>query len=66
MYGENFIARCELVCDRKNKALIVKNIWFEDGVKVNKTIKNELKKAYNRFMNFHKLTCIKFENNTEV
>lgn len=66
LYGESFIARCELVCDRKNKALIVKNIWFENGVKVNKTIKNELKKAYNKFMNFHKLSCIKFENNTEV
>ncbi len=66
LYGENFIARCELVCDRKNKALIIKNIWFEDGVKVNKTVKNELKKAYNRFMNFHKLDHIKFENNTEL
>lgn len=66
LYGDSFIARCELVCDRKNKTLIVKNIWFEDGVKVNKAIKNELKKAYKTFMYFNKLNSIKFENDTEI
>lgn len=66
LYGDRFIARCELVCDRKNKTLVVKNIWFEDGVKINKSLKNELKKAYNRFKDFHGLSSIKFENNTEV
>lgn len=66
LYGDSFIARSEMVCDRKNKTLVVKNIWFEDGVKINKTLKNELKKSYNRFMNFHQLDSIKFENNTDV
>lgn len=66
LYGDRFIARCELVCDRKNKTLLVKNIWLEDGVKLNKTIKSELKKAYNRFMRFHQLDNISYENNTEI
>ena len=59
LYGDKFIARCEVICDRKNKVLIVKNIWFEDGIKVDKTLQNELKKCYNRFMKFHGLTDIK-------
>lgn len=59
LYGDRFIARCEMVCDRKNKVLIIKNIWFEDEVKVNKTLQNELKKCYNRFMKFNDLTDIK-------
>lgn len=58
LYGDSFIARCELVCDRKSKALIVKNIWLEDGIKINKALENELDKAYERFMNFHELTSV--------
>ena len=38
IYGEKFIGRVEAACDRKNKTLIVKNIWCETGVKLTKKL----------------------------
>jgi len=51
--GENLIGRTEVVNDRKSKALIVKNIWYEDGIKLAKTQKAELEKCFWRFAEFN-------------
>jgi uncharacterized protein YcaQ len=36
LLGDKFIGRVESVCDRKKKTLSVKNIWYEDDVKLTK------------------------------
>ena len=38
VYGERFIGRVEAACDRKNKTFVVKNIWYEAGVKPTKKL----------------------------
>lgn len=32
LYGDRFVARFEPVRDRKSKAMVIKNWWWEDGV----------------------------------
>jgi len=66
LYNDRFIARIEMISDRKNKVLAVKNIWFEDGVKLSKALQKELNQCYNRFMNFHDLTDIEFIENNRI
>lgn len=53
LYGESFIGRIEVVNERKTRTLAVKNIWFEDGIKQNKKILNEIDKTIKRFAGFH-------------
>ncbi len=53
LYGEGFIGRIEVVNDRKTKTLVVKNIWYEDGVKKSRTLKNAMKKCIERFSKFN-------------
>jgi uncharacterized protein YcaQ len=36
LLGDKFVGRVEPVCDRKKKVLNVKNIWYEDDVKLTK------------------------------
>jgi len=66
LYNDRFIARIEMISDRKNKVLAVKNIWFEDGVKLSKALQKELNQCYNRFINFHDLTDIEFIENNRI
>jgi len=42
LYGEHFIGRVEAICDRKAKTLVLKNIWYEKGVKQTKKLKNAI------------------------
>ncbi len=56
--GEKFIGRAELVCDRKSKTLQVKQLWFEDSVRVNTKLKKEIQKCFLRFQRFHGLKTI--------
>ncbi|MGB4659422.1 MAG: crosslink repair DNA glycosylase YcaQ family protein [Mobilitalea sp.] len=62
--GDQFIGRTEVVADSKNKALIVKNIWFEHNTKPTKAIYTELDKCYQRFMKFNEMDRLQYE--TEV
>jgi uncharacterized protein YcaQ len=39
LYGDRLIGRVEPVCDRKTASLIVKGIWYEEGVKPTKQLK---------------------------
>ena len=60
LYGHTFIGRVEVINDRKNKKLVVKNIWFEDGVKQTKKLHAELDKCLKRFAKFNE--CLEIEN----
>ena len=56
LYGEQFIGRIEAVNDRKTKTLIVKNIWYEDGVKQTKKLYSAVEKSIRKFAKFN--ACI--------
>lgn len=51
--GEQFIGRIEPVCDHKNRILHIKNIWFEDGISMNRKLMNELDRTLHRFARFN-------------
>lgn len=53
LYGDKFIGRVQAVCDRKAKELTIKNIWYEDGVKVTKTIDTNIRKRFEKFAEFN-------------
>ena len=59
LYGENFIGRVETVCDRKAATLVVKNIWFEDGVKQTKKLDSAVSNCLKRFAEFNGCTLSK-------
>ncbi|MCL2079414.1 MAG: winged helix DNA-binding domain-containing protein [Oscillospiraceae bacterium] len=48
LYGDNFVGRMEAVCDRKNKALMFKNFWAEDGVKIGLDKSGAFKRAFEK------------------
>jgi len=52
LYGDRFIARFEPVRDRKNGSLIIKNWWWEEGVKQSARMHTELRRCLKRFMSF--------------
>ncbi len=48
LYGENFIGRAEAIADRKEKLLVVKNIWYEDGVRQTKKLQTALERCFKK------------------
>jgi Uncharacterized protein conserved in bacteria len=53
LYGESFIGRAEAIAERKSRTLIVKNIWYEDGVKQTKKLRATLSGCFKRFAGFN-------------
>lgn len=51
--GDRFIGRTELLCDRKQKTLIVGNVWLEDGVRNTKQLAEKLEGCFKRFAKFN-------------
>ncbi|MBP5748962.1 MAG: winged helix DNA-binding domain-containing protein, partial [Treponema sp.] len=54
LYGENFIGRIEPAFDKKTKKLEVKNLWYEEGIKRTKDIKEKVEAAVKKFEAFCK------------
>jgi len=52
LYKGQLIARFEPIIDKENNLLIVKNWWYEDGVKVNKSLSNAKEKALRDFAKY--------------
>ncbi len=52
LYGSNFIGRIEFEHQRKNKPLVIKNIWFEPNIKRTKTLNKKLTQAINEFKKY--------------
>lgn len=61
LHGDCFIGRIELVKDTKNNTLLVKNIWYEEKVKVTGRLTKSIDKCLRRFMKFHDLKEIGYE-----
>lgn len=58
IYGDKFAGRAEAVADRKADALIVKNIWYEDGIKQSKALEAAVDKCMRRFARFHECSAV--------
>jgi uncharacterized protein YcaQ len=56
LHGDRFIGRVEAVKDTKNDTLTVKNIWYEEDVRITEKLKKSIDKCLKRFMKFHNLT----------
>ena len=56
--GDRFIGRIETINDRKSKTLVVKNIWYEDGIKQTKTLSATVDKCVKRFARFNECETV--------
>ncbi len=53
LWGESFAGRIEAAADRKSETLVVKNIWYEDGVRRTKKLSEAVDKAVARLAAFN-------------
>ncbi|MGG2055356.1 crosslink repair DNA glycosylase YcaQ family protein [Lysinibacillus pakistanensis] len=53
LYGESFIGRAEIIAERKTETLVVKNIWYENGVKQTAQFRTALNSCFQRFALFN-------------
>lgn len=53
LYGERLLGRVEPVCDRKTARLLVKGIWYEEGVKPTKQLKAALYRRLQKLAAFN-------------
>ena len=61
LYRDMLIGRIELVSDRKNNTLIVKNIWYELGVRKTKKLEAIIEQRIKKHMRFESLKNYRFE-----
>ena len=66
LYGEQFAGRIEAAADRKRGALVVKNIWFEDGVKQTKKLQRAIEGAIRRLAKFNDCATIDDEAKRQI
>ena len=53
LFGDSFIGRIEVINKRDTKTLIVKNIWYEDGIKQTKKLTSAVDACIKRFARFN-------------
>ncbi len=56
LYGENLIGRIEAAAERRTGTLLVKNIWFEDGVRQTKRLDAAIDVSLRRLARFNDCT----------
>ncbi|MFB5248976.1 winged helix-turn-helix domain-containing protein [Bacillus mycoides] len=61
LYGENFIGRAEIIAERKTGTLVIKNIWYEDGVKQTIQLRTALNSCFRKFALFNGCETISAE-----
>lgn len=60
LYGDKFVGRIEAAADRKAAMLVVRNIWYEDGVKQTKKLARAIEGACRRLAKFNDCVQVKF------
>ena len=60
LYGDRFVGRIEAAADRKAATLVIRNIWYEDGVKQTKKLARTIEGACRRLAKFNDCAQIKF------
>ena len=53
VWGEAFVGRIEAAADRKKGVLVVKNIWYEEGVRRTKRLGSAVDRAVARLAGFN-------------
>jgi len=66
LYGDKFVARFEPGWDKSAGTLIVKNWWWEPGIKQSKGLMDELYKCFKQFAEFLEADGIRIEEKTSV
>ncbi|MBR3017247.1 MAG: YcaQ family DNA glycosylase [Clostridia bacterium] len=53
LYGQNLVGRIEAAAEKKTGSLIVKNIWYEPGVRATKALEKAVRSAIQRLAKFN-------------
>ncbi len=53
LYGEEMAGRIEAAADRKAETLVVKNVWYEPGIRQTKKLKAAVDAALRRLAKFN-------------
>ena len=53
LYGDRLVGRLDPKLDRKEKKLIVRGLWYEDGFKPDEVYENEFQKTLDDFARFN-------------
>jgi uncharacterized protein YcaQ len=61
LYGDRFVTRFEPVRDRTNGSLVIRNWWWEEGVKQSARMRAELRRCVKRFMKFLDLNHLRID-----
>lgn len=61
LYGERFAGRLEAVADAGTETLVVKHIWYEDGVRRTKKLERAVEGCVKRFAKFNGCRAIRYE-----
>ena len=59
LYGDKFVGRIEAAADRKAATLVVRNIWYEDGVRPTKKLARAIEGACRRLAKFNDCVQVK-------
>ncbi|MBB3067579.1 hypothetical protein FHS14_000549 [Paenibacillus baekrokdamisoli] len=62
LYGESLIGRAEVIAERKSRTLVVKNIWYECGIKPTKQLRTALDSCFQDFALFNGCKTISTES----
>lgn len=52
LYGDRFVARFEPGWEKERNALVIKNWWWEAGIKQTKSMQTELHRCFKRFQSY--------------
>lgn len=66
LWGDRFIGRVEAVAYHKTSTLVVKNIWYEDGVKQKKAMQTGIARCITRFAEFNGCYKIDFSDSDNL
>lgn len=62
LYGESFIGRAEVIAERKTGTLVVKNIWYENGLVPTEPLRTALNECIQKFALFNGCETISVES----
>ena len=61
LFGDRFVGRIEAVPDRKTGVLVVRNVWWEDGIRRTKKLYSTLEQTLKKFAKFNDCKEIEYE-----
>lgn len=66
LYGDKFIARCEPICNYEKGELLIKNWWWEKGVKKTAKLEKAIRKSLQQFQQYLNLDKICYNEITKI